>query len=699
MSSKKSFWTLMSLSFCVGICILIYGKWFFTKDIFTWGDWGWYFPETVRPWLDYPRIWFAGPFGGIDVGIFQYLPARLVYSILARFTDFAIFDRIVFLLPSVLFPAFSSFIFLKYITKKNLAAIIGTLIFVLNSYLAVIRTGHFTLADSFSLAPLILYFVLKGIENKKVINSIWAGLVGAIAFAYEPRAFLLTFGIAFLYVLYVSIFTPKLNLGKRLGIFLHFLVPMVIVVALHAYAFIGLHFASGQISTQITSRALFGSGYVSINRGLALEVSSWNEATGKGVQLISAYFWIVPIMAMFGLWVGRKSKVIVFFGLILLIGLFLNKHINQPFGFAYIWLYKYLPGFNAFREPSKFYFFIGLGYSVLVAWYIAWVQLNKNIKWLVVVSLICLFPVLRNGITIYEGKVGGLMTPRHVPTDYIILKEFLQKNGGDYRVGYLPAETRWGYWDEHIRKLSLINLPMFQWPEMSTYSKEGPDYSYLELTMNLLEQPYSNALMDIGGIKYVIIPPEDMANGDIFTFAFGNRDEYLRRARNLSYLRELKIGTSNLIIFENEDLKPFIYVTQKPDSPANPTQPINISYLQIKPYQYELEIPKDLQSSSKYINLTDQYNQGWKLYYGRVNWIDVILHKNLVSGVLHNETQIHGNEFVLREPHSQNQFTLYFEPQAYIYIGVAISLISAGILGILLIIYSSKSLYDLKQKN
>lgn len=678
-------WLLLCLIFVVGV----YRVWFFTLNTFTWGDWGWYFAQTVRPWLDVPRIWLAGPFGGIDFSIFQYLPNRLLYSALAYWFPSEVFDRIVFLLPSVILPTISGFFLIKYLTKNNLSASIGSLMYSLNAYTAVTRTGHFTLSNSFALAPLILLFVIKSLDTKKFINSIWAGLVSALAFAYEPRAFLLSIGIVILYGAYYIVLVANGDFKNRLKLISFIVYPLLIVVLLHFYAFIGLFFAQAQIYSQITNRALFGSGYVDVNRALSLAISSWNEIPGKALQQIPFYFWITTITSVAGMWVGRKNKNILFFSFVALMGIFLAKHTNQPFGGVYVWLYKYLPGFNAFREPSKFYFFIALGFCVLTGWFIDWLTKtqNKLVKWTAVI--IAFMPLIMNGLIISTGKVGKLMTPRKIPADYLTLKNFLLSHQGNYRVMYVPAETRWGYWDEHIRKLSAVNMSLSFWKELAPYNLEGKDYSYLENIMKLMEQDDSNEILDVAGIRYVIVPPEDLANEDIFTYAWGTRQEFLGRVDKLTYLKPLDIHTKSLRIYENSDWKPLIYLSEGKEVIGNEQKTINVSYVQHKPYYYELSLPVLTGLKSPVLNFTDEYNRGWKMYSGKVSWVDVLLNRNYIGDVAQSSSIIHTNEFSLSDQHQYpNMITIYFQPQAFINFGVVVSLGFFGLLGIGLIYYS-----------
>jgi len=58
----------------------------------------------------------------------------------------------------------------------------------------------------------------------------------------------------------------------------------------------------------------------------------------------ASYFWLIPIFAFAGLWVGRKNKDVVFFGVMALIGILLSKQVDDPFPGLYPWLFKNVPG-------------------------------------------------------------------------------------------------------------------------------------------------------------------------------------------------------------------------------------------------------------------------------------------------------------------------------------------------------------------
>jgi hypothetical protein len=155
--------------------------------------------------------------------------------------------------------------------------------------------------------------------------------------------------------------------------FLVFL-SIIIVFLLNAYWLLAFGKTGTLTVNSFFSRELFGNEFLNINYAFTLFHPFW---TGKRttefiIQPIPFTFWLIPLVAFIGLFLQRKKKNILFFGMVALVGIFLTKQVGQPFPNLYPWLYTHFPGFNAFREASKFFFIVALGYSVLIAAFIDW---------------------------------------------------------------------------------------------------------------------------------------------------------------------------------------------------------------------------------------------------------------------------------------------------------------------------------------
>jgi len=678
--------------------ILIYWRWFFTLDVFTYGDWWWYFRDTATSWLSIPQVWLHSGFGSVDIGLSQYLIVKLLYPVLSLFWDFPMFDRFVFLLPSVIFPALSSYYLAKKILKENVGVLASVLVFSLNTYLLTIRTGHLTLAVAFGIAPIVIALFIETLHEQNIRKALLCGLTGYVCFSYEPRAYYLTAGIMAFYMLFYLIqYRPSLKHWQRLVRLS--LLPFLLVLFLCLYGIIGLVVASKELTDTILTRSLFGAGNVNIQRGYAIFVNNWPEFL-KNIKTyygFSIYFWITPISAFIGLWLGRKSRNIVFFGLVAMLGVFFVKLTNQPFGQIYPWLYNHVPGFNAFRESSKFYFLISLGFSILIGnlvnvfWsYLRYTKL-RYIKF-IVIGLI-LFPYILNGITIFSGKHSELLTPRFVPNDYLIYKEFIKHNYGEYRTLFIPEQSRWAYWNQNIRIISATNLSLIKFPEIADYHKLGLEYSGIDNLLQIFEKNDSDDLLDKLSVKYVVIPPEDLENDEKFIFSWGLRETYLDRISKLTHLKKLEIGTKDLVVYENTDFYPIFYWTQRDEIGQRQDVSGRVGVRYVSPTQIELvvqDIPYGLNHLQ--INFTETYHSGWHLFIGPFDWLKTLVIKNN-NFYQHKRSYLKTNQFELNpqsilkkyptiaspKPDGAGydlKFTLYFAPQIWVNVGSIISVIT-----------------------
>ena len=82
--------------------------------------------------------------------------------------------------------------------------------------------------------------------------------------------------------------------------------------------------------------------------------------------LLILWGFLLVIFPIFSILLFRKNKLVIFFSIIFVIGLFLSKGLHPPFGNIYLWMLRYIPGFWIYRAPwQKFGIFATLSYSVL----------------------------------------------------------------------------------------------------------------------------------------------------------------------------------------------------------------------------------------------------------------------------------------------------------------------------------------------
>lgn len=703
MKNKKIY---LTIGLILLIILVTHYRWFFNFSILTSGDWGFFFKENEKEFLHFPSFWGSRALGMPNLGISMY-PAYLLWSILSHISDFASIERILYLWPSVIIAGFGSYFLIKKITKSNLAALIGSFVFSYNTYFLMLKMSHLTLAVSFALGPVVILFFIKALEEKKYYFAVLAGIFSFIASFYEFRAFCIILLILFLYFLYYSFVIEKPSLKQIFKNCLLAFAPIFLALMLNFYWLFGLTRTGILADNEILNRGLFGNSYMNIPRALTLFHPFWTG--GKidvfVVQKIPFYFWLIPILAFLGAYLNKKNKQIIFFTIIALIGILLTKQAALPFPNLYQWLYNNFPGFNAFREASKFYFMIALGYSILIGSFVSWIWENwREKKWqiygkyllLLLISLIFLW----NAKPIITGEFGTMFVARHIPNDYLVLKDYILKQPEFFRTFWTPNYSRWSIYTNQKPEISNVGIIQEQWKNYTSFLNN--DYYFWPTNQQIMEifkTKDANGLFDISSIKYVIVPLRDIANDDDFYISYGGkdyvgnenpniRDWYISELDKVEWLEKIDIGTQELVVYENKNYKPHIYKTLERDN-IYKNIPFEKSDFQfISPTEYKITIKNIKQPV--YLNFSESYNVNWKLRIGDFKWYKALTDKNyFLSDDYHFKNEANLNSFFINPEFIKNNYpgqyrenpdgsidlnmTLYFRPQSYFYLGLIIS--------------------------
>ena len=429
-STRKD--TILGLGFLLVISAIIFHIWL-SFDIFSTGDSGFnYFERSLESLT--PSLWSGfQDFGSFDVTLWRSL-YNSIEGIFGFFNfDSNISEKFLIMFPVIVLFPYISYLFLRKLKFPFLASIIGSFVFCYNSYFLSIYThGHIPLAIAGVWGVLALYFCMRLVGERRMEWAVLGGMMLALSGYYDFRFAYIFFFVCggFLLVSWVkevrggnmkvksressSLPLPKgstrviegegfvSQMGKiplnppfpngeedggegdsitmteeRKGAWKLFWMSAVFVLVfagLNVFWILPFATAGAMSENAGVGRDLFGNDYFELQEALFLSHPFW---TGYGVQWMSNQptpWWltILGILAFVGFWVGRKNPYVVFFALIALIGIFLGKQVDPPFGNSYYWLYENLPGFNAFREASKFYVLIALGYSVGLASLVEW---------------------------------------------------------------------------------------------------------------------------------------------------------------------------------------------------------------------------------------------------------------------------------------------------------------------------------------
>jgi hypothetical protein len=657
--------------FCI-IILLTFHRWLIFGSIITSGDWPFFFKETLAN----VRIWYLSSWlddanlGRILFDIAQG-PTYLLHGLLAKFFnfDYILTSRIIHLYPIIGLILVTPFVLLKHLFTLR-SSIVFALIYFFNTYFLTLITGHITLAVAYAFLPVIItYWIVSTKKNGGKYFFIALILTITQGF-FEPRTMMLTVGLIVLASVYEMSFVSKDTPVKSLTRLAFFILLLILSNTFWIISLFNKELA-GPLS-ELGTRSIFGAEFFTLTHAISLHHPYWSngliQVFDKSAVPLNAYLLIIFIA--YSLSKNRKNTNFAFWTTIFLLGVFLVKSTNPPFGDFVNTLFKYIPVLGLYRDTSKFYLYISVAIAFLSAYSLE--NLSSKIKYfkLFIVSLIFFLSFYRTQ-TFMNGQIGTTFQARTIPHDYISLKEQLKQDIDFFRTYWIPRESRWTYYDMDKRFLGDIYMR----PLLHEISKNININSITELNT------MSNVLK-LWSVKYVLVPVEDNQNDDNFFVHYQNRNTYVEMIRDTKQLEEISSGQSGLAIFKTEYHMPHIYVTDiLPSSKYISPNHTELNSTQISPNTYSLNLK--LGTDNLVLMFSESYNSNWKIRIGDFNWVDSLAdknyfypdkyHKKLDVGL--NAWQIDLNWFAERGYQVDEivPITLYFAPQAWMNLGLIIS--------------------------
>lgn len=378
MSKRKIFTTIGG----VLLILLIFREWF-SGGLLSSGDWHFLFVKSLIPWKSGIWAWdttYGNGFGSSDVFLLPLNSYFLASSkFLLFFLPWNLVERIIFFWPYILLSFFSSYYFAQIFQKHSaMTHLVTFLLFSANTYaLMLVGGGQMGVALAYSLSPLVLAMFAKIIlEKDSVLNAsvIGAGIILALQVALDIRiVYVTSYAIVFFCFFLLKDILKKKSVLKLL-------IVISITVLLNAFWLLPLAIVHQnplqQMGAIYTSRGAVGFfSFAKFEDTFGLLHPNWPENVFGKVGFMRPEFLLLPILAYSSLLFFKKkntteerkeSQIILFFAFIGLIGVFLAKGANDPFGGIYLWMFDHVPGFIMFRDPTKWYLLIVFSYMVLI---------------------------------------------------------------------------------------------------------------------------------------------------------------------------------------------------------------------------------------------------------------------------------------------------------------------------------------------
>ncbi len=456
-----------SFSTCCFLLLLvsIFNPWFLNKEIIG-GDWPYFFSETLKGFTLFPPVWSLVHGNGLGGTILTYYLDQYLYFTSYLTTNilhmpWVIGYKLFWFGFFIALSIFSSIYLLKTIFSRSRFWQMGVaaLIFTTNTYiLMVVGGGQMGVVLAYSIAPLVLMRFIKLIDfqisrpkadqplAENIKYAIIAGLILAAQVMFDPR-------IAYLSMIAVVAYY-LINKFQIVSILYTFVIPIGIAVLLHSYWIFPL---------LVTRTLPIPEGFVSVSgfkffsfadfsHALPLLHPNWPENIFGKIYFLQPEFLIIPILAFSSL-LFTKNKTILFFSFIGLLGAFLAKGANPPFGEINQWLFQYIPGMNMFRDPTKFYLLVALSYSVLIPFSLSKIvdgilSIKYHVLSIKIGSVFYLVPAAFIIFWVFSihpaifGQLKGTFEKHEVPKEYIELKDFLYNQPDFFRTLWIPRKNK-----------------------------------------------------------------------------------------------------------------------------------------------------------------------------------------------------------------------------------------------------------------
>lgn len=438
--------------------LICFRNWFFPGYIAA-GDLWPAAADTIRSISLIPVSWNGMYGGGMGASTVPYLWNYIQYAAPLYFLGHILqlpweyIVRFGYLFPFLVITIISSYTLAKHFVGSFFAWI-GSLIYTVNTYsLLIISGGQTGVAFGYGLAPYVLLRFINAIDASKepnlkqgIKNGIWVALL----ITFDLRLTYLVLAAVFLYYVFSLKKTMAWRFLLRRIVFL-FIIPCSVAASLHLFWILPALQYGGVVAglgdAYTNSGMLKFLSVADFSHTLSLLHPNWPENLFGKVYFLQPEFLGIPLLAFFSLLFLKKAKNkqhILFFALLALIGAFFAKGTNEPFGGMFIWLFSHMPGFVLFRDPTKFYLFVALGYSILIPYGLQHIgtRWKKGIWIAGIVFMVFWGVTVRESLT---GSVGGTLHAVSVPDEYLKFEKQIRGEDNFFRVLWVPATPRFAF--------------------------------------------------------------------------------------------------------------------------------------------------------------------------------------------------------------------------------------------------------------
>lgn len=661
--------SLLAVIICIG---LVYKAWF-VHYVLAGADFGYYFRSYFSDQSLMPYAWSPYRNGVNTPFLWSHFIITVPTIILSKWVTlpWEIIERIVFFIPYLLISFFSIKKLFISVFERSPFMWLSPLIYMINSYiLMIVGGGQLQIALAYALAPLVIaLFIdfsndyLKITDMKKYVKRLFIfSLVLSLQVMVDIRIAYLTVICIGIYWLLLSMrFYNEQKIRSFLSYsFLLLFIPLCVLGITHAYWILPTLLLGRNPVTDLgtafsTTDAVTYFSFARLENTFSLLHPNWPENIFGKTYFMRWEFLFIPILVFSSLFfIKSKEKKgellsvsILFFLLLALVGSFLAKGAQEPFGGVYLWSFLSIPGFSLFRDPTKFYLLIAISYSMLIPVVAENVfvllkkftsEKHKNLLALIVflvIGFLITFPLHEA----FKGTLGGTFKKTDLPQEYKTLDTLLTTDMHYGRVLYMPGVSKYSpYTTNHP---PLIGKSVFSVTDISSLIKK-------------VDEKNTNAILAKNAVRYIVIP-YDM-DQELFvedrTYKPELRKNLTEKVANLTGLERVN-GFTNMDVFK---------VIQSYDHAWLEGEG-NVRSEMIDPTKYHVNFTNVKQGEK--LLFSEQFDMGWEM-----NQNNTVLSSRDKDGI---------NSFLISKDGSYEAMINY-QPQGHVVIGLIVSVVGTILL-------------------
>lgn len=613
-------------------------------------------------------------FGQNDTALLNYAPYNFLIGVTAGMVQWngILIERIFWWFPFFIL-AFVLHFYLRRIVPISRFGFLSTVIFLFNTYtLMLLGGGQISgVGLAYVLMPIVLVSFIELINRsgfdlsekvaRKILikKSLLCGLLFALQAIFDLRFTYVTLWAIALYALLKLVQSiSKKNVFEIFPFFLFvFIIPLGVTGLIHSFWLLPtIIFHQNPIAD-------LGAGYNSVQavkffsfanfeNTLSLLHPYWPKNVFGEVSFMRPQFLLLPIIAFSSLlFVKKKEKksiYIIYFALLALIGAFLSKGANDPFGGLYILFFQHVPGFFMFRDPTKWYMLVVVSYSVLIPFTIwkmyEWLSEKSKLKiqkyipniFVILFLLFWLFTIKEALI----GQLTGTFISQPIPQDYQQLNSFISSQNSYSRTLWLPTRQKYGIYS--------VNHPAISVNEFFNI------YTMKDL-LKTISNKQSQTILQHSAMQYIIIP--DDTDGTIYLtdrrFDKKHYDLYVTSLEKITWLKEITHFGNNKV-FEVAHVKNHFW---------SPDNAIKIQSIEINPTKYSVTITNG--KKGQLLVFSEKFDPLWNAH----------VDNEVIPSISFEKFY---NSFVLPINGSYTMVISY-EPQMWVTRGMVISILATAI--------------------